>query len=255
MRNDSVDRRGPCGGERPGAGNQGAAGRNDIVNEQHRPASDRCRVGETDLDRAVAAANFPRNQVRQPQPSGEIAHPWPGFRVGADHDRCGIDPGRAQRIRDYRHGGQVCSLDTGENLADVGRTMKVSIHRDDAIDNPCDEPADHPLADRFAFAKGCVLAHVAEIGREQHEPPCARPPQRFGCEQYGNKFVVRMVEGGIDDRRRGGRPDRHAHFPVGKPVQCDFPQGKAKQRSQPPCIAGTGWQALNGEGAHSFAWL
>ncbi len=40
--------------------------------------------------------------------------------------------------------------------------------------------------------------------------------------------------------------DRHAHFPVGKSVQRNFLQGKAKQRGQPPGIAGAGWQAMNG---------
>ena len=117
-----------------------------------------------------------------------------------------------------------------------------------------DQPADRPLADRFALVKGCVLAHVAEIGSQQHEPLGARPPQCFRGEQYGNELVVRLVERGIDDRRRGGRADRHAHFPVGKPVQRDFLEGKAKQRGQPSCIAGTGWQALNGDVAHGLVW-
>ena len=120
----------------------------------------------------------------------------------------GSIPVSAQRVRNRRHGRQVFGLDAGKDRPDVGGAMKVSVHRDDAIHNSRDQPADRLLADRFAFAKGGVLAHVAEIGRQQHEPPCARPPQRFGGEQNRNELVIRLVERGIDDRgrRRPGRP-------------------------------------------------
>ena len=124
--------------------------------------------------------------------------------------------------------------------------MKVSVHRDDAIHNSRDQPADRLLADRFAFAKGRVLAHVTEIGRQQHEPRCARPSQCFRGEQNGDELVIRLVERGIDDRGGGGSADRHPHFAVGKSVQGNFLQGKAKQQGQPLCIDGAGWQALNG---------
>ena len=61
--------------------------------------------------------------------------------------------------------------------------MKVGVDRDDAVHNGRDQPADGLLADRLAVVEGGVLAHVAEIGREQHEPSGARAPQRFRGEQ------------------------------------------------------------------------
>lgn len=33
-------------------------------------------------------------------------------------------------------------------------------------------------------------------------------------------------------------------------MQCDFPMGNAKPRGQPPGIAGTAWQALDGDPGH-----
>ena len=129
--------------------------------------------------------------------------------------------------------------------------MKVGIYRDDAIHRCREQPADRFLADRFALVEGCVLAHVTEIGREQHEPSGAHPSQRFRGEQDGDQLVVRLVKGSINDRRRGGSADRHAQFPVGKTVQRDFPQKQAKPRGQPSCIVGRGGQALNDELPHS----
>ena len=73
---------------------QGAAGRDDIVNQQHRPARDRSRLGKADFDGAIAAANFLRNHMRQPELAREIAHPGPRLRVRTGHDGCGIDPGQ-----------------------------------------------------------------------------------------------------------------------------------------------------------------
>ena len=93
MRDDGVDRGGAGGRERLGAGDQRAARRDDIVDQQHRPAGERCWVGKCDLDRAIAAASLLRNRVCQPEPAGEIAHPGPGLRVRTDHDGCGIDAG------------------------------------------------------------------------------------------------------------------------------------------------------------------
>ena len=49
--------------------------------------------------------------------------------------------------------------------------------------HPASNGADDLLADRFAVVKGGVLAHVAEIGRDEHKPPGAAAPQRFGGKQ------------------------------------------------------------------------
>ena len=57
------------------------------------------------------------------------------------------------------------------------------IDGDHAIDTSGDQRADDFLADRFAIVEGRVLAHVAEIGREQDQAFGTSAPQRLGGEQ------------------------------------------------------------------------
>ena len=71
----------------------------------------------------------------------------------------------------------------GKYGSDVGRAMQMRVDGDDAIDASGDQRADDLLADRFAFVERGVLAHVAEIGREQDEAFRASAPQRLGGEQ------------------------------------------------------------------------
>jgi hypothetical protein len=178
---NGVDRHGARRLERLRAGDQCATGRDDIVDQQG-PSGDLYRVGKPDFDGPIAAASLLRYRMRQSELACEIAHPSPGLRVRTDDDGCGINPGDAQRVRNRRHGRQVFGFDAGKDRPYVGRAMKVSVHRDDAIHNSRDQPADRLLADRFAFVERCVLAHVAEIGRQQDEPPCAGASQRFRGE-------------------------------------------------------------------------
>ena len=42
--------------------------------------------------------------------------------------------------------------------------------------------------------KGRILAHVAEIGRDQYQPLRALAPQRFGGEQQRDQLFVGLVE-------------------------------------------------------------
>jgi hypothetical protein len=72
------------------------------------------------------------------------------------------------------------------------------------------------LADRFTFPKGCVLTHVAKIGRQQDNAFAAASPQRLGREQQRDKFVVGVVERSVDDGGWGSRTNRHSNFPIGK---------------------------------------
>ena len=65
----------------------------------------------------------------------------------------------------------------GKTSSNVLRAMQMRIDRDDAVDSARQQPADHLLADRLAFVKGRVLPHVAEIGRDQHQPLGAAAPQ------------------------------------------------------------------------------
>ena len=54
----------------------------------------------------------------------------------------------------------------------------------------------------------------------------------------------------MDDRGRGGVPDRHPDFAVGKPVHGDFLQGEVQPTRQPPPIDDAGWQALDRNPGH-----
>ena len=70
MRHDGVDRRRPGGGERFGAGDDGAAGRDDVVDDQDGPADDARAVLKLDRDRAVAAAGLSCNGMGQAESTG-----------------------------------------------------------------------------------------------------------------------------------------------------------------------------------------
>ena len=222
---DGVDGRRAGGRERLGAGDQGAARRDDIVDQQNRPAGEQCRLGKADFDRAIAAARFLRHRMREPEPAGEIAHPGPRLRVGTDHDRRGIDPGCAQRAPRWPAWPTGCRprcRETPSACRSVRCRWASTVITRSTIAG--EQPADRLLADRFALVKGGVLAHVAEIRREQHEP--LRPARRSAsaANRMRKQLVVGLVERGIDDGGRCSRADRHAHFPVGKTVQRDFVQ-------------------------------
>ena len=92
----------------------------------------------------------------------------------------------------------------------------MGINSDNSICDPGEQPADRLLADRFALPKGCVLTHVAEIGRQQDDPLAAATPQRLGCEQQRDEFVIGVIERSVDDGSRGSRTYRHSNFPIGK---------------------------------------
>ena len=119
-----------------------------------------------------------------------------------------------------------------------------------AIDASGDQRADDLLADRFAFAEGGVLTHVAEIGREQDEALGASAPQRLGGERQRDQFVVRPVERGIDDGRRRRRSGRHPNFAVGKRMDGDLVKGNAQPRCEPGGVTRRRRQALNDDRAH-----
>ena len=163
-----------------------------------------CMPGSSrfDLDRAVAAAGLSRNGMGQPEPAGEIADPGLRFRVRPDDDGRGIKPvlrsasamaGIAERLSDSIR--ERPSLMSGVRCRCASTVTTRSTH-------PRDQRADDLLADRFALVESRVLAHVAEIGRQQDEALGASAPQRLGGEQQRNEFVVRPVERGIDDGRR-----------------------------------------------------
>ena len=112
--------------------------------------------------------------------------------------------------------------------------MQMRVDGDDAVD------ASAPAAGRSTFwliaspcMKGRVLAHVAEIGRQQHQPLGASAPQRFGGEQQRDEFVVRPVQRGIDDRRRlHAGPTVTRISPSGKACNGDLVKGHAELRGQ-----------------------
>ena len=62
MRDDGIDRCRAGADKRLGAGDHGAAGGDDIVDDQGRPAGNACRVRKIDFDGPVAAASLLRNR-------------------------------------------------------------------------------------------------------------------------------------------------------------------------------------------------
>ena len=194
-------------------------------------------VGQCDLYRTIATPCLLRNRVSYSKPAGKFAHPRPGLGVRADDDSSRVKSDRTKGVCDRRHGRQVVGLDARENLMDIGGAMEMRVDRNDPVHKSSEEPADDFLADCLPRLKGGVLAHVAEIGRDQNEPLGAIAPQRFGGEQNCKKLFIGPIERRINNRRRRRRRDGHAQFPVRKPVYCDLVHRNAKPRCEPCCIA------------------
>ena len=68
VRDDGVDRRRAGGVQRLGAGDHGAAGRDDVVDDQGGTAGNACRVRKSDLDGAVAAPGLLRDRMGEAEP-------------------------------------------------------------------------------------------------------------------------------------------------------------------------------------------
>ena len=71
---------------------------------------------------------------------------------------------------------RLSDCDSRKYRSDVGRAVQVRVDGDHAVDASGDQRADGLLADRFAFVERCVLAHVAEIRRQQDQ--AFRTPRR-----------------------------------------------------------------------------
>ena len=112
--------------------------------------------------------------------------------------------------------------------------MQVGIDRHHAIESARQQLSDDLLAHRFACMKGRVLAHIGEIGRDQHQPRGAIAPQGLGGKQQRQQLVVRLIERGKDDRGRPAGPTVTRNSPSGKAMHVDLMQRQAEPRRQPP---------------------
>ena len=93
------------------------------------------------------------------------------------------------------------------------------VDRDDRVEVVGQQPADDPLADRFAGRELDVLPHVAQVRRDQRNGARAVLPRRRGREQQLDELVVGMVEAATD-RDVGGQRDgnRDAALAIRKAV-------------------------------------
>ena len=115
--------------------------------------------------------------------------------------------------------------------------MQVGVDRDDPIQGLRQQPADRFLADRLARMKRSVLTHVAKIGRHQHEPLGAVPPQGFGGEQQRQQLFVGLIERHVKNVSvAAGGPTVTRNSPSGKPMHGDFVHGHPEQ-SMPAAAA------------------
>ena len=126
-------------------------------------------VGERNFDRAIAAARLLRHRVIQAQPAREIAHPGPGFLVGADYHGCRIECRCAQRVAIAGMADRLSASMPGKTPECRG-AMQVRLDCHDTVKGSRKHLADDALADRFAGMECGVLAHIGEIGRYQHQP-------------------------------------------------------------------------------------
>ena len=121
VRDDGVDRGRAGGGERLGAGDHRAAGRNDVVDEQGGAACNALSDPEIRSPPSDRRGGSSSQRYVTAEPAGEVADPGPRFRIRADHDRSPDQAGLAQRVGDGRHGREIVGLDAGKYVADVRR--------------------------------------------------------------------------------------------------------------------------------------
>ena len=87
--------------------------------------------------------------------------------------------------------------------------MKMGVDRYDPVHNSCKQAPDDFLADCLTPLEGRVLAHIAKIRRQQHEPLRSAAAQGFGGEQDREQLVVGSIERRVNDGRRRRRTDCH----------------------------------------------
>ncbi len=178
--------------------------------------------GQDDRDFPVAGSRLRGDGGVATGGSGDGLHPWARFAVGAEQQRR-LQPG-GEEARDQRRRRQRDGAGRGHRVAQVGDPMQVRIHGDDRVEALGEQPADDALADRLARREGHVLAHVAEVGRDQRHPRGAELARGGGGEQQLDQLGVGMIEAAADrDVGRHVGRQREPGLAVGEAVHVDDP--------------------------------
>ncbi len=195
---------------------------------------------------------FWRDRVLQVEPAREIGDPRPRFLVGPHNYRGRIDVARTQRRGNRWHGRKIVGVNAREDVVNVLGAVQMGVDRDHAVDVAGQKPADRPLADRLAVVKGRILPHVAEVGRNQHQPLGAAAPQRFRREQQRQQLIVGMIERRVNDGRcrRGSYGD--AQLAVRKAMHLDRVRRNAEPCGQPGRFRRGARQVLQDGAVHGF---
>jgi len=131
--------------------------------------------------------------------------------------------------------------------------VQMRLYRDDTVEGAHEEIANGALTDGFARVERGVLAHVAEIRRNQHQPSGSSTTRCFRREQKCDQLFVRIIERTANDGRRCGRPDGNAQLSVGKSMQGNFMPGNAKPLCELSANAGGGRQPLDRGTCHALS--
>ena len=110
--------------------------------------------------------------------------------------------------------------------------MQMRVDGDDSIDQAVQKAANDALADGLAGMKLRVLAHVAQIGRNQDKAPRTGVAQRRGGEHQFHELRVGVVKRAVEDHRIGHVADADKTFPVGKTACGDLRERNRQCRGE-----------------------
>ncbi len=207
-----------------------------------------------------------QNRFRRSDRRGEFSAPPHAQARAGRRDRSPTvrtpRPGRPRSLRDRRRSWRsafaIAGMADRFSAAMPGNTARMSGVRCRCASTvmirstvPGEEPADGSLADRFAFVEGCVLAHVAEIGRQQDRAGWRRPDaalRRRTAERSACHSAGRARHRGSWSRRRSPTVTRIS--PSGKRWIAISWQGRRSSQASRLASPVAGWQALNGEPGH-----
>ncbi len=162
---------------------------------------------------------------------GGLPHPLLRLRVWAHQQGLIALPGdeATDQWRGTEADGPLCRY----GRAQVGDPVQVGIHGDQCIAELGEKAADNGLADRLSGHEFLVLAHIAEIGRDQDDLTRTQMPGRFRRQQQLDQFLVGAIEAAEqDDAFRDCLGQAQQALLVGKGMDLDGHAGQLQGPGQ-----------------------
>jgi len=178
-------------------------------------------VRERNLHVAIAAPYLARGNGACAKRRGQPADPLRGFFIRSGNDGVFSKPPFHREARHDFLGKEITSLGIPEDFGNGGNAMKMCVYRQYPVEKRRQKGRHRPLTDRLSFMEGLVLAHVTEIGRNEHEATRSVAAQRIDREQKIDQLFVRFVERAVKESRAGRGRNTDSALTVRKSMRLD----------------------------------